>query len=90
MAFSITSFTQASNPSSKYCLGTQTFVHFKSLVSHILESIVSFQATLVFSRGSRPFVISYNKAASLTVFVRVHGQSKLDAIAFTQYLEFLP
>jgi p-aminobenzoyl-glutamate transporter AbgT len=90
IAFSITCFTHSSKPFSKYCFGTQIFIQEKSLVSHIFGSIISFQEIEVFSFLSSQFIISYNNPASFTVFVRVQGVSKLEAIAFTQYLEFLP
>jgi hypothetical protein len=88
-ASSILAFTHSSNHSSKYSLGTPIFIHFKSLVSHILESIISFQGKDVLSLLSSPFIILYNNAESLTVFVNVPGQSRLDAIGIVPYLEFL-
>jgi hypothetical protein len=63
--------------------------HFKSVFFQILGSIKSFQGKEVFSRGSFQFIISYKIAESFTVFVKVPGQSKLEAIAITQFLLFL-
>jgi len=62
----------------------------KSFLSQVFGSIISFQGIEVFSFESSQFIISYKRAESLTVFVRVQGVSKLEAIAFTQNLEFLP
>ncbi|MBT3729320.1 hypothetical protein HOF65_08760 [bacterium] len=88
--FSIVSFTQASSHSQKYSFGIPIFTHFRSFVSQILGLIISFPGKEVFSIESSPFIISYKIPASFTVFVIVHGQSKLEAIGITQYLEFLP
>jgi hypothetical protein len=82
--------TQISSHSSKYSFGTQILNHFRSFVCQIFGSMISFQGSDVFSLGSSQFMISYNNHASFTVFVIVHGQSKLDAIGNTHSLEFLP
>jgi hypothetical protein len=90
IAFNVVFLTQISNHSSKYSFGTQSFIHFKFFVSHIFLSTLSFHGIVVFSLGSSQFIMLYKNAASLTVFVIVQGQSKLDAIGIIQYLEFLP
>jgi hypothetical protein len=89
MASSILNFTHFSNHSSKYSIGTHIFTHFKSFVSQIFGFIVSFHEIDVFSFFSSQFIISYSIAESFTVFVNVHGQSRLEAIAIAQYLLFL-
>ncbi|NCO31768.1 hypothetical protein GW891_02995 [bacterium] len=89
IASSILFLTHSSKPSSKYSFGTQILYHFKSFLFHISGFIKSFHDIDVFSLGSNPFITSYNNAESFTVFVNVHGQSKLDAIAITQNLLFL-
>jgi hypothetical protein len=83
-------FTHLSIPSSKYSLGIQNVNQERSFVSQISSFIISTQGIEVFSLESSQFIILYKIAESFTVFVKVQGQSKLEAIAITQNLEFLP
>jgi hypothetical protein len=74
----------------KYSLGRPIFIHFKSVFVHISGFILVVSFRLVESRGSFHDIISYRIHASSTVFVKVPGVSRLDAIAITHHLELRP